>query len=65
VTTIEETLMNGYVGFFRGKRDECEAETSLQAQEILAKKFGAKKRWEVTVVLAEKNGEQVVHLPLF
>jgi hypothetical protein len=57
--------MNGYVGFFRGKRDECEAETSLQAQEILAKKFGAKKRWEVTVVLAEKNGEQVVHLPLF
>lgn len=57
--------MNGYVGFFRGKRDECQAETSAQAQEILAKKFKAKKRWEVTVMLAEKNGEQVVHAPMF
>ena len=57
--------MNGYIGFYRGKQDECEAETSLQAQEILAKRFKAKKSWEVTVMLAEKNGEQVVHAPLF
>ncbi|MEX3983686.1 hypothetical protein AB4Y45_32410 [Paraburkholderia sp. EG287A] len=57
--------MNGYVGFYRGRRGECEAETSLKAQEILARQFKAKKQHEVTVVLAEKNGEQVVHAPLF
>lgn len=57
--------MNGYVAFYKGKRAEVYADTSFQAQEIAAKQFKAKKRHEVTVVLAEKNGEQVVHTPDF
>lgn len=57
--------MNGYVGFYKSKRGETTAETSFEAQQKLAKEFGAKKAYEVTVVLAEKNGEQVVHAPMF
>lgn len=53
--------MNGYVCFYKGKRIEILAETSAQAQTKAAAKLKAKKPWEVTVVLAEKNGEQVVH----
>ena len=56
--------VNGYVGFYRGKRAECHAETKYKAQCILADKLGAKRSYEVEVVLAEKDGEPVVHLPL-
>ncbi len=55
--------MNGYVCFYRGKRTEVYADTSHQAQEKAAAFFKAKKSYEVTVVLAEKNGETVVHSP--
>ena len=55
--------MNGYVCFYKGKRIEILAETSFQAQEKAAKQFKAKKTWEVTVVLAEKQGQQVTHNP--
>ncbi len=55
--------MNGYVAFYRGKRLEVKAETSLAAQEKAAKLFKAKKSYEVSVVLAEKDGVQVVHTP--
>lgn len=54
--------MSGYVAFFRGKRIEVQADTSFRAQEIAAKAFKAKKSWEVTVVLAEKDGQQVTHV---
>lgn len=53
--------MNGYKAFYRGRTVEVEAETSLAAQEIAAEKFKARKRHEVTVVLCEKDGQQVVH----
>lgn len=53
--------MNGYVCFYRGKRTEVYADTSLEAQTQAAKHFKAKKAYEVTVVLAEKGGEPVVH----
>lgn len=55
----------GYVGFYKGRRAETEAETSYAAQKKLAKLFNAKRESDVTVVLAEKNGEQVVHAPMF
>lgn len=53
--------MNGYIAFYRGKRIEVTAETSYKAQEKAAAIFKAKKRYEVTVMLAEKDGEQVIH----
>jgi len=54
--------MNGYVGFYKSKRAEVYADTIYQAQLKLAAMFKAKKSWEVHVVLAEKNGEQVTHI---
>lgn len=57
--------MNGYTAFYRGKTTEVMADTSFQAQEKAAAFFKAKKSYEVTVVLCEKNGEQVVHAPMF
>lgn len=55
--------MNGYVCFYRGKSKEVQANTSFEAQKEAAKLFKARKSYEVTVVLAEKNGEQVTHIP--
>lgn len=53
--------MNGYIAFYKGKRIEVTASTSYEAQQKAAKQFKAKKPYEVTVVLAEKDGEQVTH----
>ena len=53
--------MNGYVCFYKGKRVEVYAETSYVAQQKAATMLKAKRAYEVTVVLAEKNGEAVVH----
>lgn len=55
--------MNGYVCFYKGQRVEVEAETSYAAQVAAAQKLKvpSAKRSGVTVVLAEKNGEPVVH----
>ena len=55
--------MNGYVAIYRKKRTEVMAETSYEAQQKAAKFFKARKAHEVIVVLAEKNGKQVTHLP--
>ena len=55
---------NGYIAFYKGKKMEVYADTSYHAQQKAAQAFGAKKSYEVTVVLAEKNGEQVVHKPM-
>lgn len=52
---------NGYIAFFKGKRTEVRADTSLEAQRLAAHYFRTKKPYEVTIMLAEKNGEQVVH----
>lgn len=53
--------MNGYVGFYKQKRVEVYAETLYEAQQKAAKLLGAKKSYEITVMLAEKDGEQVTH----
>lgn len=57
--------MNGYVCFYKEKRTEVYADTTLQAQEAAAAFFKARKSYEVSVILAEKDGEQVTHIPLF
>ena len=60
---MNESTMNGYVAFYRGKRMEVEAKTSYEAQQTAAKAFKAKKSYEVSVVLAETGGQPVVHAP--
>lgn len=53
--------MNVYIAFWRGKRIEVYASTSYEAQQKAAAVFKAKKAYEVTVMLAERAGEPVVH----
>ena len=53
--------MNGYLAFYRGKQVEVQAATSYEAQQKAAQHFKAKKSYEVTVHLCEKEGQQVVH----
>jgi hypothetical protein len=55
--------MNGYVAFYKGKRIEVHAESQLAARDKAAALFKARKAYDVTVVLAEKSGEQVAHDP--
>lgn len=52
---------NGYIAFYKGKQVEVRADTSLEAQRLAAHYWRVKKTYDVTVVLAEKQGEQVVH----
>jgi hypothetical protein len=60
--TSEEGL-NGYIGYYKGHQFEVYAKTSYEAQQKIAKEHGIKKMYEITVVLAEKGGEQVTHNP--
>jgi hypothetical protein len=53
--------LNGYVCFYKSKRTEVYASTTYEAQTKAAAFFKARKQYEVTVVLAEKGGEVVVH----
>jgi hypothetical protein len=53
--------MNGYKALYRGKWLEVYANSSYEAQTRAAQQFKAKKQYEVTVILCEKNSEQVTH----
>ena len=55
--------MNGYVCFYNGKRWECHAESSYKAQQLAVAHFKPPKSKQhmVSVVLAEKDGKEVVH----
>ena len=57
--------MNGYIAFYKGKQVEVHADTSYEAQQKAAQQFRAKKSYEVTVMLAERNNMQVLHTPDF
>ena len=57
--------MNGYKAFYKNRSCEVMANTSYEAQKKAAVIFKAKRSYEVTVILCEKSGEQVVHAPLF
>lgn len=54
-------MANGYIAFYKGKKMEVMADTSLEAQRLAAHYWRVKKSYQVTVMLAEKNGEQVTH----
>lgn len=56
--------MNGYKAFYKGKEIEVYADTSFQAQKKAAEIFKARKSYEVTVVLCERKGQQVTHIPV-
>ena len=53
--------MNGYIAFYKNKRAEVTAATSYEAQQKAALVFKAKKSYDVTVVLAERDGAQITH----
>ena len=63
--------MNGYKAFYKGKNIEVYANSKYEAQQIASKQFKAKKSYDVSVMLCEKNctpehpGEQVIHTPSF
>jgi hypothetical protein len=61
--------MFGYKCFYKGKTCEVYALRLFDAQEAAAKIFKAKKSYEVTVMLCEKQvdgkTEQVIHAPTF
>lgn len=58
-------MENGYIAFYKGRKIEVYAKTSLEARDKAAKEFKAKKAYEVEVILCEKDGEQVKHTPDF
>lgn len=56
---------NGYIAMYKRKEIEVYADSSYKAQQIAAAHFGARRESDVTVILAEKDGKQVIHMPLF
>lgn len=57
--------MNGYKAFYKSRQCEVMANTSYEAQKKAAVILNAKRSYEVTVMLCEKSGKQIVHAPLF
>lgn len=57
--------LNGYVCFHKGRRFEVYSDTTYNAQQLCAKINKIKKPSEITVILAEKNGEVVKHTATF
>ena len=57
----KNTKKNGYLAFFNGKKTEIRADTSYEAQKLAAHYFRTKKTSAVTVMLAEKEDQEVVH----
>lgn len=53
--------MNGYICFYKGKKIEILAESTYEAQKKAAVIFKAKKAFEISIMLAEKDGKQVTH----
>jgi len=56
---------NGYIAMYKRKQVEVMADTQLEARDLAAKHFRARKPYEVNVMLAEKGGKQVTHMPMF
>ena len=53
--------MNGYIAFYRNKKCEVWANTTIEAMQKARIEFKARSVWGVTVVLAEKNDQPVIH----
>lgn len=52
-----------YIAFYKGKQIEVKALRSYDAQLAAAKIFKARKSYDVTVMLAAKDDEPVIHHP--
>lgn len=52
-----------YIAFYKGKQITVNALRSYDAQLIASRLFKAKKSYEVTVMLASKDDEPVIHNP--
>lgn len=52
--------MNGYIAIYKSKQIEVYANSSYEAQQIASKQFKAKKSYEVSVYLCEKDGKEVI-----
>ncbi len=52
--------MNGYIACYRGKQIEVRAATSYEAQTKAAAQFRARKSYEVTVYLCEREDGSAV-----
>lgn len=57
--------MNKYKVFYKGREETIEANTTYEAQIKYADKYKVKKSYEITVILLEKQGKEVIHEPLF
>jgi hypothetical protein len=57
--------MNGYIAYYKNRSLEVLASSSYEAQKKAAAVFKVRKSYEVEVVLAEKDGEPVTHVPQF
>ena len=57
--------MNGYICYYKGKTFEIYADSPFDAQKKCAKENNIKAQYNIAVMLAEKDGVQVTHLPLF
>jgi hypothetical protein len=53
--------LNGYIAYYKGKQIEVYANTSYEAQTKASAIFKAKKSYDVSVYLAQKDGVQVTH----
>lgn len=57
--------MNGYVGFWKGKRVEVRAEDAYEARDKMFKmlSYGTKKVYahDIGVMISERDGETVEH----
>jgi hypothetical protein len=60
-----ERVINSYKAFYRDKVIEVQAETTFGAQVLASEMFKAKKSYEVSVSLCEREDKQVTHKPLF
>lgn len=57
--------MNGYIGLYKGKQYEVYANTSLEAQEKIAKLLKVKKAYKITVYLCKKDNKDIIQSTCF
>lgn len=53
--------MNGYICFYKDKRIEVYAHTKEEARASIAQQYKVKNKYDITVYLAEINGEAYIH----
>ena len=56
---------NGYIAMYKRKQVDVMADTQLEARDLAAKHFRARKPYEVNVMLATKDVNPVTHMPMF